>query len=484
MGLSISKQFVDLMGGKISVKDNQGGGSIFYFSLPYSLPENIENEAITLDDSVISNEKILIVDDLLSAAESFKKKLEQLGFSAVDFVLSGEESLKKLCEAAEAQKPYTQVFIDMIMPKMDGWRLSSEINNNPLINNTKLYLLIPEGQMGRDAKMKRLKWFNGYLYKPIRKKQLLNLLIANAEQTLELEAVEDETDVLIEQKNIEEKSNISSNNSEKKAKDSSDYKMIAKNRSIIIAEDHLVNQKLICRFFQQFGAETICVNNGEEATDVVLLNPNVDLIFMDIQMPVMSGVEATQKIRSSGINIPIIACTANTDESDFEEYYKAGMNDILIKPFKKQTVYELLKKWIAKLEKDTDLLMQNLQSANKQDSYNPVVWDVAEMLVATSNNKAVVKQKITDFISRTVSLFEKLTEAVQTSNFLEIQHCSYLLSSNASAVAVNKLSDAARQMELVSKAKNIQTCKLCLDECVAYFEEFNKIAEDWIETND
>ncbi|NLK46962.1 MAG: response regulator [Treponema sp.] len=200
LGLSISKQFVDLMGGKISVKDNQGGGSIFYFSLPYSLPENIENEAITLDDSVISNEKILIVDDLLSAAESFKKKLEQLGFSAVDFVLSGEESLKKLCEAAEAQKPYTQVFIDMIMPKMDGWRLSSEINNNPLINNTKLYLLIPEGQMGRDAKMKRLKWFNGYLYKPIRKKQLLNLLIANAEQTLELEAVEDETDVLIEQK--------------------------------------------------------------------------------------------------------------------------------------------------------------------------------------------------------------------------------------------------------------------------------------------
>ena len=66
------------MGGKISVKDNQGGGSIFYFSLPYSLPENIENEAITLDDSVISNEKILIVDDFCLTGEFYEKLISFL----------------------------------------------------------------------------------------------------------------------------------------------------------------------------------------------------------------------------------------------------------------------------------------------------------------------------------------------------------------------------------------------------------------------
>ena len=129
----------------------------------------------------------------ISAAESFQKKLRQLGYKDVDYALSGDDALKQLCKAVDDKKPYSLVFIDMVMPVMDGWRLSSEINNNSKINSIKLYLLIPEGQMGRDAKMKRLKWFNGYLYKPIKKKQLLNLLVANSEEPIELEAVDDDT---------------------------------------------------------------------------------------------------------------------------------------------------------------------------------------------------------------------------------------------------------------------------------------------------
>ncbi|MBR6215130.1 MAG: response regulator, partial [Spirochaetaceae bacterium] len=357
LGLSISKQFVERMGGNIGMKDNPEGGSIFYFSLPYSLPEDKAEEAPELDASVIKNEKILIVDDRISAAESFQKKLRQLGFKDVDFTLSGDDALKMLCGAADSNKPYSQVFIDMVMPVMDGWRLSSEINNNSKINSSKLYLLIPEGQMGRDAKMKRLKWFNGYLYKPIKKKQLINLLIANAEETLELEAVDDDTPVSAPQKEAAPvpkpaAETAAGANSEKKPEASSEYEVIAKGRKIIIAEDHPVNQKLISRFFQQFGAETVCANNGEEAYKAATANPDADLIFMDIQMPVMSGVEATQKIRAEKIATPIIACTANTDEADFNEYYKAGMNDVLIKPFKKQTVYELLQKWIKKLDEE------------------------------------------------------------------------------------------------------------------------------------
>ena len=172
--------------------------------------------------------------------------------------------------------------------------------------------------------MKRLKWFNGYLYKPIKKKQLLNLLVANAEETLELEAVEDDTPVSAPQKEAVSAPKSATEtavgaNAEKKPEASSEYEVIAEGRTIIIAEDHPVNQKLISRFFQQFGAKTICANNGEEAYKAATSNPEADLIFMDIQMPVMSGVEATQKIRAEKIVIPIIACTANTDEADFNE---------------------------------------------------------------------------------------------------------------------------------------------------------------------
>lgn len=492
LGLSISKQFVELMGGKIAMKDNPEGGSIFYFSLPYSLPEDMPEEVVALAPSVTEGEKVLIVDDRISAAQSFQKKLKQLGFKDVDYTLSGDDALKMLCEAADSEKPYSQVFIDMVMPVMDGWRLSSEINNNSKINSTKLYLLIPEGQMGRDAKMKRLKWFNGYLYKPIKKKQLLNLLVANAEETLELEAVEDDTPVSAPQKEAVSAPKSATEtavgaNAEKKPEASSEYEVIAEGRTIIIAEDHPVNQKLISRFFQQFGAKTICANNGEEAYKAATSNPEADLIFMDIQMPVMSGVEATQKIRAEKIVIPIIACTANTDEADFNEYYKAGMNDVLIKPFKKQTVYELLKKWLEKLENQKQKTGSGGSGAQKfivsSAVYNPVAWNIAEMLVTTRNNKELAKQMIADFLGQTVSIFEKIKDAIQNSNFLCVQQYAHILKGSAGSLAINKLSDTAKQMELIAKAENAQTCQICLEECGIYFDEFSKLAEDWMEEN-
>ena len=492
LGLSISKQFVERMGGNIGMKDNPEGGSIFYFSLPYSLPEDKAEEAPELDASVIKNEKILIVDDRISAAESFQKKLRQLGFKDVDFTLSGDDALKMLCGAADSNKPYSQVFIDMVMPVMDGWRLSSEINNNSKINSSKLYLLIPEGQMGRDAKMKRLKWFNGYLYKPIKKKQLINLLIANAEETLELEAVDDDTPVSAPQKEAvpvpkPAAETAAGANSEKKPEASSEYEVIAKGRKIIIAEDHPVNQKLISRFFQQFGAETVCANNGEEAYKAATANPDADLIFMDIQMPVMSGVEATQKIRAEKIATPIIACTANTDEADFNEYYKAGMNDVLIKPFKKQTVYELLQKWIKKLDEEKNKVSgagkPNAGVSISSTAYNPVAWDIGEMLVTTRNNKELAKQMIAEFLSQTVSIFEKIIEAIQNNNFLCVQQYAHILKGSAGSLSINKLSDTAKQMELIARAENAQTCQICLEECGIYFDEFSKLAEDWMEEN-
>lgn len=492
LGLSISKQFVELMGGRIAVKDNPEGGSVFYFTLPYTLPEDTAEEFNELEKSVTDGQKILIVDDRESAADSFRKKLKRLGFEQVDFVLSGEEALKKLCDAAEKQTPYTQVFIDMVMPVMDGWRLSSEINNNPLINSSKLYLLIPEGQMGRDAKMKRLKWFNGYLYKPVKKKQLLNLLIANAEDPLELEAVPDDSPVDKSSTVQPENNYIPPAEPAEKNTDAPVYEEIAKDKLIIIAEDHPVNQKLISRFFQQFGAETVCAANGEEAVAAVTAHPKAYLVFMDIQMPIMSGVEATQKIRAAGVEIPIIACTANTDEADFNEYYKAGMNDVLIKPFKKQTVYEILQKWIEILEKTAVKEFVKAEEDKNQPPklkissavYNPSAWDVAEMLITASNNRKLAEQLISDFVSQTVGVFEKISDAIQNGDYVSIQKYSHMLKDSAATLAVNKLSDTAKQMELVAKAENAEACQICLEECGVFFDEFSKLAEDWIESND
>ncbi|MBP5792014.1 MAG: response regulator, partial [Spirochaetaceae bacterium] len=328
LGLAICKNFVKLMKGNIGMHDNPDGGSIFSFSLPYDDTGQTENKPVVLGDDIIKNKRILIVDDQKISAESFIKKLEFLGFDSIEAVYSGEEALDTMLYAVNKGQPFTDVFIDMIMPNMDGWRLSAEINQNAIINNAKLFLLIPEGQMDGEAKMKRLKWFNSYLHKPIKKDALINLLVDSAEDILELEVVNQDVEI----------------NTVK-----SSFEPIAAGRTILIAEDHPVNQKLIKTFFTQFGANVICAGNGEEAVNLLEQNPNVDLVFMDIQMPVKSGIDATKEIRAKGAQVPIIACTANTDEADFKEYFAVGMNDILLKPFKKKNVYELLEKWIEQL---------------------------------------------------------------------------------------------------------------------------------------
>ena len=105
------------------------------------------------------------------------------------------------------------------------------------------------------------------------------------------------------------------------------------------------------------------------------------------------------------------------------------------------------------------------------------------MLVTTRNNKALAKQMITEFMAQTVGIFEQLTEAIQSSNFFAVQKNSHILKGSAAALAVYKLSDAAKQMELIAKAENAQVCEICLQECNDYFYEFSKLAEDWIEEN-
>ena len=153
-------------------------------------------------------------------------------------------------------------------------------------------------------------------------------------------------------------------------------------------------------------------------------------------------------------------------------------------------MYELLQKWIAKLENE-----KNQPSGSGADraisqkfiasssAYNPVAWDVAEMLITTRDNKELAKQMIADFMGQAVDLFEKIAEAIQNSNYLAVQQYSHVLKGSASALAVYKLADTAKQMELVAKAENAQTCQICLEECGGYFDEFSKLAEDWIEEN-
>ena len=330
LGLSICRNLVSVMKGSIDVKQNKNGGSIFYFEIPLQeFPSPKENYNFPEGKS----QKILIVDDCVPAAKSLETLLNEIGFSNTKIQQDPKAAEKLLADAQKNNSPFTMVFIDMIMPKMDGWRFASEIKNNPDITNKPiLFLLVPEGQMKQEAKMKMLDWFAGYLYKPLKLNSLLNLLHRNFQSSQasleELEAVE---------------------GLQKQTK-SPETQEIAKGKKILIAEDHPVNRKLLETFIKKFGGEVFLAEDGEEACFMIQKHPETDLIFMDIQMPVKNGVDATIQLRNSGYKGIIIACTANNDQDDFNDYRKIGINDIIVKPFKSAAIKQILENWIAVME--------------------------------------------------------------------------------------------------------------------------------------
>lgn len=345
LGLAICKNLVNAMYGDISVDDNpEGKGSDFHFSIPMlefvSSPS--EHKVLNID----KEKSILIVDDIEQSALSLSKKISSIIKNCnIATALSGEEALKMMRERAEEKRAFSLVLIDMIMPVMDGWRLAATINQDKSINGSLLYMLVPEGHLTNDAKMQALNWFNGYIRKPVKRADLETKIFSALDTSLDLEPIDEEEAMPLSQEpqafsqeqDMSKKQAVPTNQAEPTNQ--------AVPVAVAVAEDHPVNSKIMDAFLKKFGATTYLASDGNKAIELIKEHPDIKIIFMDIQMPEKNGVDATIEIRSLGFKGVIIACTANNDTNDFESYKKIGMDDILVKPFKKDTVGAMLDKW-------------------------------------------------------------------------------------------------------------------------------------------
>ena len=323
LGLNICAQLVALMKGSIGVQDNPGGGSIFYFSIPL---EKVPQQDTPQKLSFPEGNRILVVDDNQLYLEHISAIIQNISNLQITTASSGEEALAVMREAATQKKDFTLVLMGLGMPPMDGWRLAAEINSDPSINGAKLYLMIPEGQLGGEAKMKLLSWFNGYLYKPVMRKKLWDLLSQSFEQPLELPSVEK-----LEQKHTAQ------------LQENQIAGMLPS--PIIAVDDHPVNLKILTTFLTSLGVEAHGATSGQDALQLFQQHHGTKMVFMDIEMPFMNGFQTSSKLREAGFTGTIIACSANSAPDIVQEYIQSGINDYLSKPFKKQQLAELLKKW-------------------------------------------------------------------------------------------------------------------------------------------
>ncbi|MBR4629119.1 MAG: response regulator [Treponema sp.] len=480
LGLSICKNLVQVMKGEIGVKSNPYGGTVFYFTLP--LPAAIDSKIFDLSDEdknagkIEGDQKILIVDESVLAAGSMKKKFGEFGITKVDSALLEGDAIKMIKFAQKIGEPYTAVFINLVLSRMDGWHLASEIKNDKSIEkNFKMYLLVPEGQMRREAKMKLLDWFSGYIYKPVKRQNLLDTM-REASRKHEIDANSGEIDITppIEIPNEPNSMQIQ------------DDSKLAAGLKILVAEDHPVNRKLIETVLTKFGAEVYLAEDGEEAVTMIQKESDISMIFMDIFMPKKSGVEATEELRRHDYNGIIVACTANNDSNDFADYMKIGINDILVKPFKRQAVKSILEKWNSVMQISGTNTKEIIETLNPVKSSGPEdIWDYKEFLSSVDDDREFAKKLIGDFIAQSERIICEIETNLNTLLEADVIHkLAHTIKGSSGAIYANALFKAAKNLdEEAKKAGSIElAAKLNPNELKEEFEKFRKYSAEAIAT--
>ena len=268
-----------------------------------------------------------MVDDHPGARTFAARSARAAGY-LVSEAASGEEALIALRDAAARGEAFDLCLIDQNMPRMDGWRLASEITGDTAINGVRLVLMVPEGTMGGDTKMKLLRWFNAYVSKPLRPAILLETLGKAVSSDVDLEGAE----------------------AAGGGKPRGEERPETFPCRLLLAEDHEVNRELFTLLLSRLGCSVSTAQDGQEAvemaTEAMRQGHSFDIVLMDIFMPRMNGYEASGALRRNGYLGPIIAVTASALKGEREKCISVGMSDVLIKPFEKNDLRRILRAWL------------------------------------------------------------------------------------------------------------------------------------------
>ncbi|MBQ5908574.1 MAG: response regulator [Treponema sp.] len=460
LGLPICKGLVSKMNGSIGFTPNPYGGSCFWVKIPLSAADDSKKNQYVLP--VPATTKILIVDDSILAAKSLENKLKTIGLQNIQISQNGDDAYLKLQYAEQIDNPYDIVFIDKIMPVVEGWHLASNIKNNPKIKKTKLYMLVPEGQVGRDAKMKLLDWFAGYLYKPVRLEKLDQLLIETNRSDSSIKLFEE--------------INGNNENSENTTKKQTEIPQIAEGMKILVTDDHPVNRKILVEFLKKFGATVYEAENGEAAIKMIHEHSEIQVVFMDIQMPVLSGIETTKILRKENFSGLIIACTANNDPENFKEYQRIGMNDILVKPFKRKNIENMLDKWSTVINLPS---ASQIASVDSDMMLNNELWNSADFEDTIGNDVDLGKQILLDYIDQTKGFIVTAYDLLDNKDFEELHRVSHTLKGSSAAISANKLVHISTLMSQATKSKNADEFRKNLEDFEEYFDLFILATTKW-----
>ncbi|MBP2677538.1 MAG: multi-sensor hybrid histidine kinase [Deltaproteobacteria bacterium] len=435
LGLTISRQLVNMMGGEIQVSSEPGVGSEFAFAVSFRKgEESVHLPPVPRSD--LQGLRVLVVDDNATNREILGKLLYSWGVQCRG-AGEGEEGLRILRESASGGAPFDMAILDYHMPDIDGLRLAGMIKSDPSLAGIRLIMVSSVGIRG-DGRKARETGISGYLTKPIRRDVLYESIAA-----------------VMGYVDLGEEGTLVTRYTAARAR-----RRIA--GKVLLVEDNPLNQEVTLGMLSVLGVEADVAANGQEALDAIAAK-RYDLVLMDCQMPVMDGYMTTRTLRvrekeSGGGHLRVVALTANALSGDSEACLAVGMDGYLSKPFTIQKLGNTLSKWLSmEREKEpgggAEAVMETAGTANPPISspLDKTVLDGIRELEGAGNH-GFFERIINLYLSGASGMVEGVLSAAEKGDMESLLRAAHTLKSSSANVGATGLSDLCRKIEGKARA--------------------------------
>ena len=427
--------------------DKGGPGSTFHFIIDLGVSEKQTTE-YEYDKFNLYGTRILAVDDNSTNLSIIKNILEKWK-AEVDTASNGKEAFNKIVTAEKRNKPFDILLVDAHMPEMDGFELTKELKKSGK-DNLSVMMLSSSDMRSHKDKLNEA-GISYYLQKPLRGSEIKNVLI----------------NLLSDRK----KKGIGVKSREHKIEAVKQSSQSEGGLRILLAEDNPINRKLATSLLEKRGWSVTSAENGRECVDLFKKH-SFNIVLMDVQMPVMDGIEATKEIRKidaeRGVYTPVIAMTAHAMKGDRERFLAEGMDDYISKPMKSEQLYNIIEKY------------KNGMSWQSSSEGDVPFTDMAEIMDAVDGDKELVKELVNDFLEICPKQLEELIAAVHKSDPVQVERKAHSFKGSVGNFGVKSVQELAYELEKMGREEKLDNA----DSVLAKLQKEMKKIESYLSSDE